>query len=102
MGNAEIPAAPNMGLIFSLLKRLMSFAHMIPPMVSNTNANKPRAIMMSVSNVKKSFACIWNAMVIPRSKVMIFEKVVCAVSVSACAFYRPHARVWKVGEFVGL
>ena len=89
MGNAEIPAAPSMGLIFSLLNKLISFAHITPPKVSNTNAKRPSAIMIIVSSVKNAAACIWNAIVIPRRRVMIFENVVCAVSERD--FKTPHS-----------
>ena len=89
IGNAEMPAAPSIGLIFSLENKFKSFAHITPPIVSNTNAKSPSPIMIIVSSLMKASACIWNAIVIPRSRVIIFENVVCAVSERD--FKAPHS-----------
>lgn len=51
MGNAEIPAAPIMGLIFSFEKRFKNFASRTPPMESKTKAEK------SNEHDQKSIAC---------------------------------------------
>ena len=51
MGNAEIPAAPTMGLILVRLKILRILANTTPAMVSKIKATRPRAIIMMVCTV---------------------------------------------------
>ena len=48
-------------------------------------------MIIRVSQRTNSCACIRNAMVMPKSRVMILEKVVCAVSDSD--FSTPHSRI---------
>ncbi len=90
MGNAEMPQAPIMGLIFFLTNRLMNLANSTPPTVSNTKANSPRAIISSVPPVRNWSACILVAMVMPRKMVMRFASTFCAVSDRL--FSTPHSR----------
>ena len=56
MGNAEIPAAPIMGLIFFSLgrNRLMNLANTTPPTVSKMKATRPRPRIIRVCQDTKS------------------------------------------------
>ena len=49
MGKAEIPAPPTIGLIFFFRNRFRNFANRTPPIVSITKANRPIAMIISVS-----------------------------------------------------
>lgn len=91
MGKAEIPAAPIMGFIFSLLKILSSFASITPPIVSTINAISPSPIISSVLNWRNSAAFILEATVIPKNRVITFASTFCAVSESELS--TPHSRI---------
>ncbi len=81
MGNAEIPAAPIMGLIFSFRNKFMIFASITPEKVSKMNAQSPSPIIIRVWTVMKFSAFIVNAMVMPKNSVTRFVSTSFAVSV---------------------
>ena len=66
IGNAEIPAAPTIGLIFTFLNRFRNLAKSTPPMVSMTNATSPKAMIMRVWRFQNWSAVILTEMVSPR------------------------------------
>ena len=70
MGNAEIPAAPIIGLIFSLRNRFNILANSTPPMVSNTKAIRPIPMIISVSTLTNASARMLKEIVIPSSRVI--------------------------------
>src|SRR5574344_1723525 len=90
IGNAEIPAAPIIGLIFFLRKRLMNFANNTPPIESSMNAASPSAMMSNVSAETNCSACMLNETLMPRSRVIKFVRAVRAVSASESS--TPHSR----------
>ena len=85
-----MPAAPTIGLTFFLLNRLRSFANITPAMESNTNATRPRPMMMSVFRFTNWSARMENEIVMPSSSVMRFASVFCAVSERRSR--QPHSR----------
>ena len=91
MGNAEIPAAPTMGLILVRLKILRILANTTPAMVSKIKATRPRAIIMMVCTVTNWSARMEKAMVMPSSSVMRLAKSFWAVSDRRLS--TPHSRM---------
>ena len=60
-------------------------------MVSITNANRPITMIMIVWKVTKFSACILKEIVIPRSSVIKFARLFCAVSDMVPR--TPHSRI---------
>ena len=82
IGKAEMPAAPTMGLIFFLRKRLRNLTKNTPPMVSKQKATRPRARMTMVLILRNFDHTITGATDRPSSSEMRLASTFCAVSES--------------------
>ncbi|MPN63392.1 hypothetical protein SDC9_211150 [bioreactor metagenome] len=79
IGKADIPAAPIIGLILDFVNKLMNFTNKTPKAVSKTKAKSPSPMIIAVSTVTKSAACIRDAMVMPKRRVTRLTSSFCAV-----------------------
>ena len=85
-----MPAAPTMGLIFSLRNRFRSLANMTPPTESMMKPMRPRPMMMSVSNCRNSLYSIFTETHRPKRMEMRFTSSFWAEAESELS--TPHSR----------
>ncbi|OPZ85171.1 MAG: hypothetical protein BWY74_03993 [Firmicutes bacterium ADurb.Bin419] len=78
MGNADIPAAPTIGLILFFKNKLRNFAKSTPPAVSKIKAKRPKPSIAKVSHLKNFSAVIVEPIITPRSMVTRFASSFCA------------------------